>query len=293
LSVLTKVLVVLVTIFSIVLVALVVPFVANQQNYQQQLQTEQASRQAAETAARVSQAEVQAAQEKRDELVVKLQSQVDASSSQINTLQRELAQAQAQVAGGGNELERLRADQSRLAAANQQLSAMLDSVRAELTDRRTKNVEMERRLIEATNQVHELNSQLDTANVAVRRLREDLAGRDQSLQDLQDRIAKLPPEARNLVVAAAADTGSAPFVPENPIQGQVQKIEDMAGQSFVQLNIGRRDNVTENMKFIVYRGQQFLGTAVVTLVDEGSSVAKVVLQQSPIRQGDLVRTGAM
>jgi len=292
LSVLTKVLVVLVTIFSIVLVALVVPFVANQQNYQQQLQTEQASRKAAEAAARVSQGEIQAAQEKRDELVVQLQSQVQAAAAQINTLQRELAQAQAQVAGSGNELERLRADQSRLAAANQQLSAMLDSVRAELTDRRTKAVEMERRLIESTNQIHELNSQVETANVAVRRLREDLAGRDQSLQDLQDRIAKLPPEARSML-ASAADTVSAPFVPENPIQGQVQKVEDMAGQAFVQLNIGRRDNVSENMKFIVYRGQQFLGTAVVTLVDEGSSVAKVVLQQSPIRQGDSVRTGAM
>jgi predicted nucleic acid-binding Zn-ribbon protein len=292
LSVLTKVLVVLVAIFSIVLVALVVPFVANQQNYQQQLEGEQSARQAAEAAARVAHSEVQAAQEKRDELVVQLQAQMQAGAAQINTLQRELAQAQSQVHGGSNELERLRADQSRLAAANQQLSAMLDSVRAELTDRRTRTVEMERRLIEATNQIHELNSQLETANVAVRRLREDVAGREQTLQDLQDRIAKLPPETRSLF-AAAADVAAAPFVPENAIQGQVQRVEDMAGQAFVQLNIGRRDNVAENMKFIVYRDQQFLGTAVITLVDEGSSVARVLLQQNPIRQGDLVRTGAM
>lgn len=291
-SVLTKALVVLVTIFSIVLVALVVPYVANQQNYQEQLQNEQSSRQAAEAAARVAQSQIQAAQEKRDELVVQLQTQLQASAAQINTLQRELAAAQAQAQQDSNDLERLRADQSRLSAANQQLSGLLDSVRAELTERRTKTVEMERRLIEATNQIHELNSQLETANVAVRRLREDLAAREQSLQELQDRIARLPPETRSQLTATA-DTGSAPFMPENPILGQVQKVEDMAGQAFVQLNIGRRDHVAENMKFIVYRGQQFLGTAVVTLVDEGSSVAKVVLQQSPIRQGDYVRTGAM
>ncbi|MCC7145544.1 MAG: hypothetical protein IT443_03790 [Phycisphaeraceae bacterium] len=290
-SVLTKVLVVLVTVLSVVLVALVVPFVANQEQYKSKYEQERAQRSAAEASARVAESRATAAEENDNELVARYQAEANAKTTQINLLQTQLAQARGENESRIGELAQTKADQSRLAAANDQLSKMLDAMRGELTERRDKMVELELKLVEATDQVNELTSQFQTASVSIRRLREDLAAREETLRDYENRITKLPQDIRDQMMAKTS--AAAPYVPEVAIHGQVQKIEAVAGETFAQLNIGKKDQVAENMKFIVYRGDQFLGTLVITLVDEDSSVGRVVLQQGAIANGDAVRTGGL
>lgn len=291
-SVLTKALVVVVTILSVLLVALVVPFVANQQAYKKQLDAARQAELAASTRARIAQQQADAAQETRAALVAQYEAASNNLTATLARLQTQLSEAQAAVAGQAAELAQSKADQSRLAATNQQIAGMLDASRSELTERRQKMVDLELRLIESNDRVNQLTSQMETADVSIRRLREDLAQRDQTIADYEGRIAKLPQDVRDQMLAQAS-TAAGPFMPQTAIFGQVSRVDNLAGDTFVQLDIGQRDNVAQNMKFVVFRGEQFLGTLVVTLVDQDSAVGRVTLQQGPIQSGDSVRTGGL
>ncbi len=290
-SVLTKALVVLVTVLSVLLVAVVVPFVANQENYKEQAEQLQDTVSAARQSARVLQSELDAAQANRTQLIRDYEAQAQAQARQTNQLMQDLAQSRGAEQAVAVALEQAKADQARLTATNQQLTRMLQATNDELMTRRNEMVTMELKLIEATDQINELSSQLDTLNVSVRRLREDLAERDSVLRDYEAKIAKLPQDVRDRM--AAVEETSAAYVPNVTIYGQVQKVEKLAGDTFLQLNIGSRDNVSTNMKFVVYRGQQFLGTMVVTLVDEDAAVGRIVLQKDAVKVGDAVRTGEL
>lgn len=290
-SVLTKALVVLVTVLSVLLVAVVVPFVANQENYKEQAEQLQDTVSAARQSARVLQSELDAAQANRTQLIRDYEAQAQAQARQTNQLMQDLAQSRGAEQAVAVALEQAKADQARLTATNQQLTRMLQATNDELMTRRNEMVTMELKLIEATDQINELSSQLDTLNVSVRRLREDLAERDSVLRDYEAKIAKLPQDVRDRM--AAVEETTAAYVPNVTIYGQVQKVEKLAGDTFLQLNIGSRDNVSTNMKFVVYRGQQFLGTMVVTLVDEDAAVGRIVLQKDAVKVGDAVRTGEL
>ncbi|MCC7407730.1 MAG: hypothetical protein IT442_06635 [Phycisphaeraceae bacterium] len=291
-SVLTKALVVVVTVLSVLLVALVVPFVANQQQYKTQLDAAKQDAVGASTRARIAQQRADDAQEERAALVNQYEAAAQNLTATLARLQTQLSEAQAAVAGQAAELAQAKADQSRLAATNQQIAGMLDATRAELTERRQKMVDLELRLIESNDRVNQLTSQMETADVSIRRLREDLAQRDQTISDYEARIAKLPQDVRDQMLAQATSTAG-PFMPQSAIYGQVSRVDNLAGDTFVQLDIGQRDNVAQNMKFVIYRGEQFLGTLVVTLVDQDSAVGRVTLQQGPIQNGDSVRTGGL
>jgi hypothetical protein len=291
LSVLTKALVVLVTVLSVLLVAVVVPFVANQEHYKDLAEQAQTTLASARQSARVLQAELDAAQASRTQLIRDYEAQSQAQARQVNQLMQDLAQARGAEQAAAVAFEQAKADQTRLTATNQQLTRMLEATNQELMTRRNEMVAMEMKLIESTDQINELSSQLDTLNVSVRRLREQLTEREQQLRDYENRIARLPSDVRDLMVAA--EPVAAPYVPDVVIHGQVDKVEQIGNETFVQLNIGRRDRVSNNMKFVVYRGQQFLGTMVITMVDEDAAVGRMVLLQQPVRAGDAVRTGEL
>lgn len=290
-SVLTKALVVLVTVLSVLLVAVVVPYVANQEHYKDQADQLQTTLASARQSARVLQAEVDAAQASRTQLIRDYEAQSQAQARQVNQLMQDLAQARGAEQAAAVAFEQAKADQTRLTATNQQITRMLEATNQELMTRRNEAVAMELKLIEATDQINELSSQLDTLNVSVRRLREELAEREGQVRDFESRIARLPGDVRDLMLAA--EPAAAPYVPDVVIHGQVDKIDQVGSETFVQLNIGRRDQVSTNMKFVVYRGRQFLGTLVVTMVDEDAAVGRMVLLQSPLQPGDAVRTGEL
>jgi chromosome segregation ATPase len=291
LSVLTKALVVLVTVLSVLLVAVVVPFVANQEHYKNQADELQGTLTSARQSARVLQAELDKAQASRTQLIRDYEAQGQAQARQVNQLMQDLAQARGAEQAAAVAFEQAKADQTRLTATTQPVTRMLEATNQELMTRRNEMVSMELKLIEATDQINELSSQLDTLNVSVRRLREELAEREAQLRDYENRIARLPGDVRDLMLAAEPTADA--YVPSVTIHGQVDKVDQIGAETFVQLNIGRRDQVAVNMKFVVYRGQQFLGTLVITMVDEDAAVGRMVLLQSPLQAGDAVRTGEL
>ncbi|MBI1336500.1 MAG: hypothetical protein GC164_06010 [Phycisphaera sp.] len=289
-SALTKVFVVLVCVMSILLVALVVPFVANQQNYKEMYNTELSRRKVAETATAVATQQVQSLQQVESARNAELRAQVTALNNQITTLTADLTSTQAQLKDAQATVTAAKADVARLAAANQQIAKVHEATTDELKKRRDDDVDQKSRIVEQVERINELTSQTELLQRAVRRLQEENVTLTEKLANVQAELQKVPAEYRN-----ASATGDQAITPAVPLFGQVTGVQDMGGQTFVKINIGSSDGVAKNMRFLIHRGDQYLGDMVVTLVDERAAAGLIKLTPKgavPIAAGDQVQTGS-
>ena len=289
-GVLTKVFVVFVTVLAILQVALIVPFVVNTENYKQQLDDIVIEKTAAEELARLRQNELNAAQSNESEKIALLRAQAENLVTQINLLTQQHAQSEARVEAESAKLAKYEADWSRLTAANQQYAQITKEIQIELKDRREKMVDQQTKAIQLADRNNELESQLGALTRQVRRVHEQLTELQERNADLENKLAQLPPQIRDKLFAAE-ETIAAPFVPETPIRGRITRIEKLDDETFVQINVGTNDSVATNMKFLIHRGNQFLGTLIITNVDAQTSAGRIQLLQGQVIVGDLVLTG--
>ena len=288
-GVLTKVFVVLVTVLSVLLVALIVPFVANTENYKQQLDDAKISKAAAEEVASLRQNELNAAQSRDSEMVTVLKSQAQNLTTQINLLTQQLADSETKARSESEKLAKFEADWSRLIATNQQNTQMTKELRVELKERREKMVNQQTQMIELADRNNEIESQLEAMTRQVRRVHEQLTQLQEQNADLERKLALLPPQWQQKILSEEIE--AAPFVPETPIRGQITKVQQLKDELFVQVNVGDNDGVAANMKFLVHRGNQFLGTLIITTVDAQNSAGRMQLTQGQVAEGDSILTG--
>ena len=148
----------------------------------------------------------------------------------------------------------------------------------EVSQRRTTNTQLAQRNIEVNDRNQELSTQVATLNRQVRLLQERIV-------DLNNINVNLTEQVRNGGAAAptAVAAGNAPAIqPDSLIMGRVTNVDTINGELFVALNVGSNDSVSEGMKFMLYSGGNFLGNAVVSLVDENASTGKVTLRRGEI-----------
>ena len=131
-----KVFVVLVTVLSVLLVALIVPFIANTENFKQKLDDTLVAKAAAEEMARLRQGELNATQSHQSEQITLLNAAGNNLTTQINLLTQKLAESEAQTLSERTKLSKFDADWSRLTAANQQYAQITKELQAELKQRR-------------------------------------------------------------------------------------------------------------------------------------------------------------
>jgi predicted nucleic acid-binding Zn-ribbon protein len=294
LSILTKIFVVLVTVLSVLLVALIVPFVANTENFRGQLADANRRIIAAEDKARDYQVEINAAQEAVRMQVEELSNKTQKLTSTINTLQSDLATARAEKQSETAKLAQLEASVSLLSAADDTKTKMLDGMQSELTERRDQVVKLDRQRIELSDRVNQLASDNEALSRNIRRTREQATAYEQALAAINARIQSLPDDVRLLLTepdrrVAAVEGG---VEPDFVIRGQVTKVEIVEGTTFVQINVGQNDRVEPNMKFYVHTSDnRFVGTIVISAVDTDAAAGRVVLSSGKINPGDNVFTG--
>ena len=289
-GVLTKVFVVLVTILSVSLVAIIVPFVANTENYKLQLDESLTAKTAAEEIARLRQNELAAAQSTQSEEVTMHKAKSENLTTQLNLTMQRLAESEARTQAESTKLSKFEADWSRLSAANQQYAQITNGLQSELKQRREQTVDLQTRMIQLADRNNELESQLEALTRQVRRVHEKMTNLQEQNADLESKIAQLPPQWQTKLLSSE-ETAITPFVPDTPIRGQITRVERLEEEIFVQVDIGTNDGVAQNMKFLVHRGSQFMGTLVITTVDAQSSAGRMQLVQGKVAVGDLVLTG--
>lgn len=293
-STLTKAFVVLVTVLSILLVALVVSFVANTQDLSQRLRLAEQEREAARQVAVTRQAELSAAQEGAGRQITQLNNQINDLASQVTSLQAQLQTAQTSTQQERARLAGLEASLSQLSAAGAQTSALLEAVNQELQQRRGEAVTQQTKLIESADRIAELEGQLESLTRQVRRFSERMVSVQSRSQQLENVIAQLPENVRRQLPGVGQEGGAtrAAASPEQPISGQVTQVQQAGGETLVQVNVGRNDAVQENMQFMVHRGDQFIGNLLVESVDSNAAIGRMTLSQGQVQAGDQIFAGA-
>lgn len=298
-SVLTKVFVVLVTFLSILLVALIVPFVAKTQDYQKLLSDERMRAQTAQVAARAKQAEITEIQARHTQTLTQMQSQSQGLARQLDTALDQLTETRTEVESLKADSAKLQASLSRISASNEQLGLLNESLIKEVNAYRDRAIDEERKNIELADRNNELTSQLNQLERLVRRSKEDNEELASELSSLRAAMERLDPAIRQRILggeeSAIAGAEIDHVVPEVPIAGAITAVETIAGDTYIQIDVGTNDGVEQNMKFWIHRNSQFLGTAVVEKVDVTASAARVNLVQegSQIAKGDSVLTGGL
>lgn len=275
-SPLTKALVLLVTILSIVLVALVVPFVA---------QTDDLNAEISGLETKVSVAEVAAlrAGNEKAELQKALADAGTDQSEAINSLRTDntkltqtVTTLEAQVKESNSQVDKNITTISLMSATQDQLTQLLEDRNSIVSDSQASNVKLKTEAAQLVQANNDLDAQVTGLTRTVRLLNEKVV-------DLQEQLAG---------GATGSTTTTGPVDLGKEIQASVTGIEKVGDMTFAELNVGSNDSVSPNTKFVFFRnGDQFVGTATTLSVDETVSVVKIDSAKTAVVVGDNAMTG--
>jgi peptidoglycan hydrolase CwlO-like protein len=289
LSPLTKTFVVLVTLLSIVFVALTIPFVANTQDHRAQIDELEAELQTARRRANENQADFSATLEAKNDRIDELQSSNEQLSAQVTSLQ-------SQVATQREDLQNAQSTNQRLAGSYEVLSTEADTLTTinqnqgqKLASARETLLDQESKLIQLRSTADRLQSSLAGQQRRVREFKEMAQQLRSRNEELEERWAQVPQALRSQLTGEEGG----PITPApGPISGQVTAVDNPAEDvTLVQVNVGEKDEVRENMKFLVHRDGEYLGTLVIDRVDPNQAVGRMELQQGSIQTGDRIYAG--
>ncbi len=289
-SALTKVMVVFVVVLSVLLVALVIPFVANTENYKQDLVTAEKRADVAEELAKLQASEVQAAQEKVSILITNLEADKQGLRRELSTAQEQLRNERSVLQSQRSEVSKLQADASQDSAALKQMTQILDTLQSELARRRTEMLDNQTRSIQLADRNNELESQIETYERQIRRFKEQMTELQEDRIALERKLQQVPSDILQQIEGESGST-TTDYELTQRVAGSITGIESFGGDTFVMIDVGANDQVTPNVSFLIHRGDDFLGRMVVTTVDANESAGRVMLLQGDIQVGDSVLTG--
>lgn len=288
-SPLTKAFVVLVTVLSVLLVALVVPYVAQTEDYSSQIASLKSEVASAKESARLNQQELSAVQARMAEQADRHSQQVENLTVERTRLQTERDDAKAAATAEKRKLDQLEAELSRFSAASVQDANLLTITTADLKLTRENLVDAQTKLVQLGDRNNELESQRDSLNREVRRLGEQMVSLEQDNVSLRGLLAKVPEQYRQEISTGQA--AQVAFSANTPIAGTITDVQAAAGTQLVQVDVGSKDGVEANMKFLVHRNDQYVGTFVVDRVESAVSAGRMVLSKGEVRSGDQIYTG--
>ncbi len=287
-SPLTKVFVVLVTLLSILLVALVVPFVANVDDLKKEMAQTSTLLQAAQTAAESAKAELLESKEKVDTTIAGLNQTITQIQTERDKLQGEAVAVRAELAREKADKQALSATVEAMTTNESTKTELLSVYNTQLQSAQTKVVDQATRLTELEDRVNELTSQGAALQTNIRRLIERNASSTQEVAALTQQIEGLG--ATPVSVASAVAQQAPTVTTSEPIYGRVTGMRAASsGDQLVELNVGRADGIGQGTRLLVYRGtSELVAVLEVRSADEGVAVASIQSIKSAIQVGDNV-----
>ena len=287
-STLTKVLIVVLTVFSIFLCGLVVTYVANADNYKQKYDALYGDLAAAKESTRSAQKQLREKIEQTDQQKEQLNEQISSLNIKASELEAKLDELEREKA---TLLQKVTDMASLVETANQtaqQQTQLFKNAQNELDNIRAEQIKQRKELKETTDSLIEKMAIIGTLQEKNKRLLEEKtelqAKLDQLLRQYGRAIAPPTPVTRRREVAQPA----MPVMREIGLKGVVTAV-DMQN-SLAEISIGAAHGVREEMKFHVTRGDKFICDILILDVDSEKSVGILELVQQPPRAGDRVST---
>jgi len=287
LSGLTKIFIVLQLVCSLVVAVLLVLMVSKMEPYKAMVDSANAGRVGAQAALTAT---LQESESK------------DAALSKARTdLQMALADRQRENTTSQTDNARLQQDLSAEKVKSSQAQTQLVSLTNAIATLKDLLAEKDRQNADLTPRVSQLTQQYNEVYRTNNELQNQLRGAEQTIRKLQEQIADAGSKAPGGggASAAAGDSGAqvqslsaTNSQARGPINARITDVQpSAAGRTMIALPLGSRDGIKENTRLAIYRGNTYLGDAVVQNVSVDQSAAAVVPPvKEPIQKGDLVMT---
>jgi len=288
LSTLTKVLIVLLTVFSIFLCGIVVTYVANAENQRERadkLQRDYQSARQLKNKAEDDLAEAKAAHQQGTEALEaeksQLKSEVASLKTDLEAMQRENRQLVQDIANANSTVKLANETQTKQMEQAQ-------AAQAEVTNLRADQTRLDKELKE-TNQIlldkMAIIAQLDEKNKQLTEGNQELETRlNQYLRQYGKTAATPAVVTPTRGVALPTDA----IAKDIALNGKITELDLTNG--FAAISIGTAAGVGEKMKFHVTRGQEFVCDIVILDVEADKAVGRLKLMQQQPRIGDTVST---
>lgn len=286
-STLTKILIVLLSLFSIFLCGTVVTYIGNANNYKALYLTAQGE-------LTVLTAEKTIAQQQYNELVQIVVKRKDEHNQSIQMLEGKNHELLADLrsAERASLQYQARADswQGIVTGFEQtiaNLEVSLKTTQGQLDKVRKDDIQEAKEFNELTARLYETIVQLEALRADKRRLLEAKSGLEEQLKRAAGGWAAVVKAVENVVTPVSGSARAAVSMPETTdLKGLVTEV----GESLVSVSIGSADGVEENMVFHVTRGDDFICDVVITDVDTNKAAGVLDLKLDQPRIGDTVST---
>jgi hypothetical protein len=294
LSVITKVLVVLVMVLSVAAVALLVPYVANSEDYKDQIAKLEATRKTAAITESALTDQVRQALERNDHLAADQGAALKAKDEVADGLRHQVDSLRQDNQKLAVENEQYKGDAARWLTSQDASRKILESTLAELDRSRKVNESLS---VKAAS-LSEAEAQQRNDKAAMQRqfdqAQQELVRVNDSLSEMQGWWQQVPAAERDRIAHGV----HGPVVATTPLYGAVDRVSAAGGgKQLIQIDIGKNDGVAENMVFRIYRNTdhtpKFLGRLVIVRVDDRQAAGVVELGQAEITKGDKVESGGL
>jgi hypothetical protein len=279
LSTLTKILIVLVSVFSIFLCGVVVVYVGSSNNYKAAYEQQSSEFSATKEKNRSLEQEVADKKRQLDEFSLKSDSEISKLKTEKTQLEQDLKNAKNTQLAAEEKVASLTAAALNFEKSVGGMEASLKQTRGELDSARAENVKLSKNLNEITANLEEKMAQLASLDAEKKRLLEEKANLEQSASG--SKVATEPitqvPDSATAAAAAPADV---------KLQGVVTAVEG----SLTTLSIGSADGVGVGMIFHVVRQDNFICDIKITEVDTEACAGTIQLLQQQPKVGDIAST---
>lgn len=280
-SILTKILAVLLSVFSLLLAGMVITFVGNTNNYKAMYQDELATN-------RVLQADLATKEElfntqvkKADELNISLQQQLQDLEADKNQLASDLRKAQRLAQQYQADADNWKGVMAGFEQSVRNLQTSLSKTQEQLDDARAQGIKDQKELNQITADLYEKIVQLQSLEAERRRLLEQK-------KELESKVVSAPVQT-TMPVTPLPQTAR-PAAPVMATSSDIKGLVSEVGQNLITISVGSADGVKDNMVFHVTRGDRFLCDILITNVDINQSAGVLDLVQETPQVGDTVST---
>ena len=283
-STVSKIFIVLVTVFSIAFTAMTVSVVAQSTNWRDTaLKYEQH--------ARVTDANLRAVIDANAAELASARDSVVGHLATIGDLEKKLQDASSEVAKLRSELAKADAERGSTEAMNRALLSQLEMARMAEAEYRQQRDKLERDSVDFQQRNIDLNDRVNELTAQVSVLAEQKRHYEQQINVLQTDVQKLSRQASAPAAgtamespAGAAMRGVSALSPVRTaaIRGKVLKVDG----NLVTLSIGSADGVRKDMRFVVHRDGQYVADVTVNLVDPDKAAGRLAQSAGAIHEGD-------
>ncbi len=281
-STLTKILVVLLSLFAVFLCGMVVSYVGSANHFKSQYESEKLAREAiqAENLSLAGQFKEQVA--RTEEMESNKAKEIQSLEERNNQLLAKLQNAERT----GQEYQ-IRAESWKgvLTGFEQSVASMLESLkltRDQLEIARSENITNQKDLSQITASLYEKIVELERLQADRRRILEQKT----ELENQASQPGGAGPATLGPVTQIPGQARPAAIMTASEIQGLIMEVD----QSLVTLSVGTADGVSKGMIFHVTRGDQFLCDILVTDVDVNKCAGVLEMVQQRPKVGDTVAT---